>query len=331
MPTLEEIAELAGVSRSTVSRVVNNDPNVRESTRKRVLEIIEEVEFLPSTAARRLAGGRSGIFGLVIPMGIARLFTDPFVPALIQGVSSSCNALGHNVMLWLAEAEYERQMMGQILNSGLLDGVLVASMAAEDPIVDALAASELPFVLIGRHSSNRGISYVDVDNTANAARVVSHLISRGRKRIAAISGPTAMTVSQDRLAGYRQALQDAGLEYEPDLVMDGNFTDSGAYASTHQLLESEPDAIFASSDLMALGVLRALKEEGLAVPDQVAVAGFDDAPFAASTDPPLTTVRQPTAELGATAVELLSRLIQEEAEEATRIILPAEFVIREST
>lgn len=331
MPTLEEIAELAGVSRSTVSRVVNDDPNVRDSTRQRVLEVIEKVNFLPSTAARRLAGGRSGIFGLVIPMGVARLFTDPFFPALMQGVSSSCNKHGHNVMLWLAEPEHERQMIGQILNSGLLDGALVASMAANDPIVDALAAADLPFVLIGRHDSDPDISYVDVDNQANARRVVRYLLSRGRERIAAITGPKGMMVSQDRLAGYRQALDEAGFAYDEDLVLDGNFTDSGAYRCTYLLLERGIDSIFASSDLMALGVLRALKEKGVRVPQDVAVAGFDDAPFAASTDPPLTTIRQPTAKLGSTAVEVLSQMVDEGLAEPSRVILPAEFVIRGST
>ena len=171
MPTLEEIATLAGVSRSTVSRVINDNPNVRKETRERVLQVIQQVNFQPSTAARRLAGGRSRIFGLVIPMGVARLFTDPYFPTLLQSVSSSCNALNHAMMLWLAEPEHERRMIGQILNGDLLDGVIVSSMSVNDPVVDALIQSQMPFVLIGRLPSDPRINYVDIDN--QTWRVVS--------------------------------------------------------------------------------------------------------------------------------------------------------------
>ena len=224
MPTLEEIATLAGVSRSTVSRVINDNPNVRKETRERVLQVIQQVNFQPSTAARRLAGGRSRIFGLVIPMGVARLFTDPYFPTLLQSVSSSCNALNHAMMLWLAEPEHERRMIGQILNGDLLDGVIVSSMSVNDPVVDALIQSQMPFVLIGRLPSDPRINYVDIDNLTWARRIMRHLLSQGYKRIGVITGPLNMMVSLDRLAGYRQALQEAGFPVDEDLILDGSFT-----------------------------------------------------------------------------------------------------------
>ena len=330
MTTLEEVAKLAGVSRSTVSRVINEDPNVRIETRERVNAVIQKANYQPSMAARRLAGGRSGIFGLVIPMGVARLFSEPYFPTLLQSVSSTCKSLNHTIMLWLAEPEYERRMMSQILDNDLLDGVIVSSMAVGDPIVSALIDSSLSFVLIGRYPEERVVHYVDVDNRACAMQIVQHLIASDRRRIGVITGPQDMMVSLDRLEGYKRALQEAGLEIDECLIMDGNFTDIGAEKCTEALLEREVDAIFASSDLMAVGALRVLKQKGVRVPETVAVVGFDDAPFAETTDPPLTTIRQPTAQLGSTAVEMLIKLVEGSEPIPAQVILPAEMVVRAS-
>jgi LacI family transcriptional regulator len=330
MATLEEIADQAGVSRSTVSRVINQDPNVKLETRHRVLEVIKQTNYQPSTAARRLAGGRSGIFGLIIPMGIARLFTDPYFPVLLQSVSSTCNINDQTIMLWLAEPEYERRMISQILEGDLLDGVIVSSMSLDDPIVDALIESNLPFVLIGRHPTNPTISYVDIDNRASAHQIVTYLLKQGRTRIAAITGPQNMMVSLDRLHGYKRALREAGFSIDEDIILGGNFTETGGYRCANMLLKEGIDAIFASSDLMALGVLRALSENKIQVPEDIAVVGFDDAPFAASSNPPLTTVRQPTDKLGLNAVEMLMELVDSADQVPMRKILPADLVIRKS-
>jgi len=328
---LEEVARLSGVSRSTVSRVVNNDPNVSEITRGKVLEIIKEVNFQPNAAARSLAAGRTRILGLVIPMGVSALFTDPYFPLLIQGVSVACNTHDHSVMLWLAEPDYERRTIRKIIsNTGLIDGVIVASSLTEDPLVEALLDSDLPFVMVGRHLTNPRVSYVDVDNRNSARDAVTHLMRMGRRRVAVIGGPRTMIAGVDRLEGYFDAYHNRGLMPDPDLVMESDFTEAGAYMAMNKLLPHQPDAVFVCSDTMAVGALRALRDAGCRVPDDVAVVGFDDMPFAARTEPPLTSVRQPAQRTGIAAAEMLIELIESEDVSPRRVILPTELVIRAS-
>ncbi len=330
MPTLEEIAKLAGVSRSTVSRVVNNDALVKDATRERVLEIIQQVNFQPSTVARRLAGGRSGIFGLVIPSGVAQLFTDPYFPGLLQSVSVTCNATGNNIMLWLTERGHEQRMINQILNNGLLDGVIISSMDINDPIATAICQSQIPFVIIGPKPEGTTCDTVDVANIEAAQEMVQGLIAKGHRRIATISGPVTKMESQHRIQGYRQALTAAGIEIGPDLIVAGNFTENGGYRAAKKLIPQAVTAIFTASDLMARGAYRALNEAGLQIPDDIAVASFDDAPFAVDMTPALTTVQQSPAQLGSTAVELLLERIENPSAPQKDVVIPTTVQWRES-
>ena len=330
MMNLEQIAKLSGVSRSTVSRVINNDPNVSEATREKVLQIVKRVNYTPNAAARGLAAGRTHVLGLVIPMGVSALFTDPYFPILIQGVSAGCNAREYSVMLWLAEPEYERRMIRQIMYSGLVDGVIVSSMLMDDQLVKALADGELPFMLIGRHPTDTRISYVDADNVGGAREAVTHLLRLGRTRVATITGPQNMIAGADRLHGYLLALRDRNLISDPGLIVEGDFTETGGYRAMQQLLARRPDAVFAASDMMAIGAMRALREAGLRIPEDVAIVGFDDLPQAARAEPALTTVRQPTYRLGTTTVDSLLDLIDHPDSYQRRIVLPTELVVRQS-
>lgn len=327
---LEEIAKRSGVSRSTVSRVINNDPNVNAETRERVASVIRALNFQPNAAARSLARGRSHVLGLVIPQGVGALFTDPYFPILLQGISSACNAREHSVMLWLAEPEYERRTIRQILHGGLIDGVIVSSMLIDDPIVQALSEANKPFILVGRFPMNPNVSYVDADNEKGAHEAVAHLIRLGRRRIATITGPSNMIAGSDRRDGYLAALRERGFTSDPRLIVEGDFTEAGGYAAMQRLLAQQPDAVFTANDIMAQGALRALREAGRRVPDDVAVVGFDDIPAAAHTEPPLTTVRQPIQRLGAVAVDLLIDLVQKPEAGPKRVQLPTELVIRRS-
>jgi LacI family transcriptional regulator len=263
--TLEDIAKNAGVSRATVSRVINGASNVKEQTRARVMEVIQKNNFQPNIAARGLAAGRTNVIGLVIPAGVTAIFSDPYFPLLIQGALSACNSRDFSVMLWLAEAEFERRMVRQILHSGLLDGVLVSSMLMDDPIVQALHDSKKPFMLIGRHPI-LDVNYLDVDNRAGGRVATLHLLRLGHKRVATITGPKNMIAGYDRFQGYCQALEERSLSFQPELVAEGDFSEAGGYAAMRQLIPARPTAVFVANDTMAEGALRALREAGLSVP-----------------------------------------------------------------
>jgi LacI family transcriptional regulator len=331
VPTLEGIAKLAKVSRSTVSRVINDDPHVNSKTRKRVLAIIQRLNYHPNVAARGLAAGRTRILGLVIPMGVSALFADPYFPILIQGVSAACNAHDHSVMLWIAEAEYERRMIRQILHNGLVDGVIVASSRLNDPLIDALSSSHIPFVIIGRLPERAKLNYVDVDNRRSAKELVEYMLGRGCRRIGTIAGPKNMIAGRDRLQGYLDALRGKGVASDPNLIVEGDFSEASGQAGMHSLLPFAPDAVFVASDSMAVGALREIRAAGLRVPDDIALAGFDDMPFSARMEPPLTTVRQPVHRTGYVAAEALIDLVDKPGSPTRKILLPTELVIRGST
>ncbi len=337
--TLEEIAREANVSRSTVSRVLNNAENVKPETRRRVLAVVERLNFHPNATARNLAAGRTRNIGLVIPVAVSSLFTDPYFPLLIQGISAACYARDYTVMLWLADAEQERRIISKITRSSVVDGVIVASALMDDPVVAALLQDETPFVQVGRHPTDERVSYVDVDGYGSAREIVSYLLRLGYRRVATVAGPHNMIAGHDRLLGYQDALRARGLTPDPALITEGDFSEEGGYVAMRTLLAragqnsgtAVPRVVFVASDAMALGALRALREAGLRVPEDIAVAAYDDMPFAARTDPPLTTVRQPINRTGAVAAETLFDLIENPEMPPRRIILPTELVIRASS
>ncbi|MEZ0396344.1 MAG: LacI family DNA-binding transcriptional regulator [Anaerolineales bacterium] len=327
--TLEDIAKMASVSRSTVSRVLNGDENVNEETRKKVEEVIRRVNFQPNIAARGLAAGRTGIIGLVIPAGVSAIFTDPYFPQLIQGVTSVCNANDYSVMLWLAEPMQERRTIRQILYGGLLDGVIVSSMLIDDPIVLALHESHKPFVLVGRHPT-LDVNYVDVDNIYGAREATRHLLRLGRQRVATITGPLNMIAGRDRYQGYCEALESFGQSLQQALVVEGDFSELSGYLGMKKLLPHRPDAVFVATDTMAMGALRALREANVRIPDDIALVGYDDMPMASQFNPPLTTVRQPIVKLGASAMQMLLDVMQRSETHTRHLILPTELVVRAS-
>jgi LacI family transcriptional regulator len=329
--TLEDVARLSEVSRSTVSRVINNHPNVSQEVRQRVLKVIQETGYLPHLAARSLASQRSRILGLVFPRSVAAFFADPYFPRFTQGVAQACNQNDYTLSLFIFYSpEDERKLFPRISHRGHLDGVIVQATTANDPIFSTIRNGSIPCVFAGRAPNSKGFSFVDVDNETGAYTAVSHLLQLGRKRIATITGPLDQTAGMDRKQGYIKALQDRGRIVENELIASGDFSRISGYNAARALLPQSPDAIFVASDVMALGALQAIQEEGLKVPDDIAIVGFDDLPPARSSSPPLSTIRQPIMRLGVKAVEMLLDIIESGNQSPQRMIFDTELVIRES-
>jgi len=331
--TLEEVAQLAGVSRSTVSRVINDHPSVRPETRERVWQAIRQSGYQPHAVARSLVTSRTQIIGMIIPETVTTLFTDPFFPLLLRGATEACNAYHYQLLLSLFNDSVDREEMYQrVLRRGYLDGVIVASASLNDPLVPALLRDRIPFISVGRYP-NEKVHYIDVDNLGGAQMAVEHLIRLGYQRIATITGPLDMVSGQDRLEGYRQALKAHRIPVEEELIVEGDYTENGGMVAMQRLLPAAPEAVFVASDMMAIGALKALRQAGWQVPQDIALVSFDDVPIASAIEPALTTIRQPIERMGSMAVEmLLNRLESSAGEEAPahRIILPTELVIRAS-
>ncbi len=326
--TIDELAVLSGVSRATVSRVLNGG-SVSAKTRSRVEAVLGETNYRPNLAARSLASGRSNVVGVVMHIDPHLLFQDPYFSQLLQGMSSALADRSAGMMLWLGNRSKE-DTLGTILSMGLVDGVVVTANSLDDPLVDGLLASELPTVLVGHRKADRTASYVDVDGVHAADAMTTHLISIGRSRIGYITGMPRNVAAADRLAGYRQAMKRAGLSVA-DTIVEGDFNTPTGVTGAASLLDRGVDAIFCANDAMALGALETIRARGLRVPEDVALAGFDDLEFAARLDPPLTTVRQGVREQGAEAVRNLFELIEDRSRSPRRVLLPTELVIRQST
>lgn len=329
--TLEDIAEKAGVSRSTVSRVVNEHPNVSEKVRTRVLQVIAETGFHPNAAARTLASQRSSMIGFILGRTVSSFFTDPYFPQLTQGIAQACNQNRYTLSLFLVGSrEDEALIFPNVSRKGLLDGVIVQSGQDDDELINQLITSNIPLVVVGRPFAAENVTFLDVDNVEASRQAVAHLIGLGNKRVATILGSSNTTVGIDRRQGYLNALAAANLPLDQNLIAAGDFSEESGYEAMEALLPHKPDAVFAASDAMAFGAIRAARHAGLRVPEDIAFVGFDDLPSARRFEPALTTVRQPVSEMGSTAVETLLQVIEEGAARQAVTIVPTELVVRKS-
>lgn len=332
-PTLEEVAARAGVGRGTASRVLNGSSQVSESARSAVLSAIEELGYIPNRAARSLVTRLTDSVALVVSESDERFFGEPFFARIVRGVSSALAETQHQLLLTIAQTPAERARLTNFLTPQHVDGVLLLSLHGDDPLPGVLESRGLPAVLGGRPAGVEPTSYVDVDNAAGAVLAIEHLLRSGRRRIATIAGPLDMSAGVGRLEGYRRALAAAGHEPDETLVGYGDFSEPTGYDAMLRLLEVAAaggiDAIFAASDPMAIGALRALASRGIKVPDDIAVIGFDDSPSSRYTSPLLTSVHQPVEAMGREMVRILVARIKREPVDL-RVVLPAHLVVRGS-
>ena len=336
-PTLDAVAARAGVGRGTVSRVVNGSPQVSPEARAAVQAAIAELGYVPNRAARALVTQRTDSVALVVSESEERVFTEPFFAAIVRGVSSGL--LDTSMQLWLAMAQSpaERERIEHHLTNQHIDGVLLLSLHDADPLPTLLEQRGLPAVLGGRPArmlqpDAQEAYYVDVDNAGGARQAMEYLFGRGRRRVATIAGPQDMGAGVTRLAGYRQAVEATGAAVDEKLIAYGDFSEASGMAAMRQLLADNPDldAVFAASDPMAYGAVRALQEAGRQIPSDVAVVGFDDAPIARQSNPPLTTVHQPIEEMGREMARLLVARIRREEITQPHVLLDTWLVERET-
>lgn len=306
-PTLEEVAARAGVGRGTASRVINGQAKVSERARRAVQDAIDELGYVPNAAARALVTRRTNTVALVIAESEERVFGEPFFAGTVRGVGGALADAGRQLVLLFAHADRRREDLDAYLTRQHVDGVLLLSLHDDDELPERIRAHGLPVVVGGRPGAGVSTGFVDVDNVQGAELAVAHLVAAGRSRIATIAGPADMIAGSSRLEGYVDGLAAAGHDLDGRLVARGDFGQASGEAAMRTLLERDPsiDAVFCANDLMAAGALRALAALGRTVPDDVAVVGFEDAPIASSTTPPLTTVHQSPEVMGRVMVEML--------------------------
>jgi LacI family transcriptional regulator len=343
--TIEDIARLAGVSRATVSRVLNQRPDVDRATRIRVLAIIKEQGYVPSLTATGLANGRNRLIGMLVPV-----FTWPILGELVRGITEILKQTTYELVLYTFNDEDlhrdRREVISRLLATRLTAGLLGVFPGNLSEQLTELYHQGVPVVIID-DQQEQITPWVRADNVTGAYSAVRHLIQLGHRRIAHIQGPGEYLASHDRHLGYLQALEEAALAPEPELILEGDFLPQSGYACAQRLFdlppERRPTAIFAAADQMAYGVLRAAEERGLAVPKELALVGFDDDAPSAHVLPPLTTVRQPSYEMGQEGIRLLIGLLAEADESsldgdgkgrvmapAQRVVLPTTLIVRTS-
>jgi len=331
--TRDDVARLAGVSSATVSYVINDGPRpVSKETRSKVLQAIEQLCYQPNVMAQSLRRQRTNTVGLVFTT-IERHLTHPYFVDLLTSVGEECAKHSFDLLLSpctdraLEQSIYERMVGGR-----RVDGIVFTGVRHNDFRISYLKEQECPFVTLGRPEDGEDVCYIDVDGTQGTDEAVQHLVDLGWRHIAYIGLSAELICADDRLAGYRRALERSGLAYDPALVANVHTTEEAGHQAMARFLalDEPPDAVLASSDELALGAMNAAQEQGLVVGQDIGVIGFDDIPSAAYCQPPLTTIRQPMYEIGTRLCRMLIQIIKGEEPEERQVVLPPTLVVRES-
>jgi len=323
-PTIYDVAQLAGVSTATVSRALNGTGQIAPATRVAIEAAVAKLGYRPNTIARSLVTKSTETIAFLLPD-----ITNPFYAELVAGIQEYALAHDHTMLLCTTEgnAEREEQYL-ELLRSKQVDGALVDGLVLPPDRIARFVKDGFPIVCLDRDIAAKSIPVVQVDNRLGGRLATDYLLGLGHRHIAHVTGAKALQISQDRLAGFRDAQTDPGLR----LIVEGDFTEAGGYEATRDLIGSGVDftAVFAANDLSALGVITALVESGRRVPQDVSVVGFDDLRLSAYTSPPLTTIRQPAFEIAQRATEILIDLTRGKRIRKLRHLLPPELVVRRS-
>lgn len=327
--TIRDVARASGVSYSTVSRVLSGYEFVKESTRNRVMEAVENLSYVANLPARSLAGGRSRIIGVLVPN-----LDNGYVGTITQGIDQALASDNYDLMLYTSHRHPGKESFYvNAIANGLTDGLLLIAPLVPTTYLSELREQNYPYVLIDQADVTDSSSVVEATNWQGAYEATCYLCQLGHSRIAFITGSLAVRSALDRLQGYKAALADCGIPVREDLIFEGDYQQQTGYEITKKLLHnvnSRPTAVFAANDLSAFGAMDAAREQGFCIPDDISIVGFDDVPQASFVYPKLTTVRQPLEQMGQAAVELLLKQIQEQSRVPQRVSLQTQLVIRDS-
>jgi LacI family transcriptional regulator len=329
MPTIYDVAERAGVAPVTVSRVINGSDYVRDETRVRVQQAIADLGYTPNRLARGLRSKRTQTLGLVVTD-----ITNPFWTTVARGVEDAASEHGFSVILCNTdESEAKQEQYVNLLLEKQIDGFLLVPATDEVSAIALVQERGVPVVVLDRHVS-LPVDVVRCDSEGGAYDLVTHLLELGHRRIALLGGSPAVSTAQDRVDGYRRALSEAGVPIDETLVLHRDYTQESGYAMTESILRlpDRPTALFAVNNFIAIGAVRALREAGLRIPEDMALVGFDDLPLALVVEPFLTVAAQPAYEMGARATEhLLTRIDGDDVAAPIEVILPTELIVRRSS
>jgi LacI family transcriptional regulator len=327
--TIDDVARTSGVSNATVSRVLSGYEYVKESTRNRVMETVENLGYVANLQARSLASGRSQIIGLLVPN-----LDNGYVGTITQGIDQELARTNYDVMLYTSHRHPDKELhYVNVITNGLTAGLLLVAPLIPTTYLDALREQHYPYVLIDQADATENSSVVEATNWQGAYEATCYLSQLGHTRIAFITGSLAVRSAIDRLQGYQAALVDCDIPFREELVIEGDYQQQTGYEITKGLLQSvdpPPTAIFASNDLSAFGAMDAVREYGLHIPDDISIIGFDDIPQASFVYPKLTTVRQPLELMGQVAVKILLEQIEDQSRPPQRVALATQLVIRDS-
>jgi LacI family transcriptional regulator len=328
--TINDVAKIAGVSKATVSRVLNGSKPVSEDIRNKVMKVVQETNYKPSSLARSLVSKKTNIFGIIIPD-----VSNPFFSELVKGVQMTANENGYNILLCNTYDEFDKEMEYlNILDDKEVDGIIFLTSKIEEKHKEFFSSYKNPTVTVSRRFEDMPISSVDIDNFSAAYEVMNYLINLNHKKIAMIRGPLYdKSTGYDRYKGYEKALEDSNINLDENLVVEGKFKVKDGYNAMSKLLTLKelPTAVFCACDEMAIGAIKCIYESGFKVPEDISVVGFDDIPIASMFIPSVTTVRQPVFDFGEKAVDILLRQIKSGVHEEENIVLPTKIIIRKST
>ncbi|MDN5343275.1 MAG: LacI family transcriptional regulator [Oceanotoga sp.] len=326
--TIKDIANKAGVSKATVSYVINNKPGVSEKIRNKILKIMKEMNYIPNAIARGLAGKKTHYIGLIIPD-----ISDMFYADIIKGVENKTNSNNYllNLVTTHAEKAKEKQVI-DLFTGGIVDGVIIMAYHINEEYIKILKERNVPFVFIDYPFTTNSVYTVTVDNFDGGYKATEYLIKAGCKKIAFLKGSSVAWDSENRFKGYLKALNDYSIKIDDSIIKDANFRREEGYTKTLEILSNKDiDGVFAANDQMALGAMKAIKEKNLNIPEDISVIGFDNIESSKFSEPTLSTVEQPLCKMGEKSVELLLELIDEKKPKSKKISLKTELIKRKST